>query len=159
MIKKLSFALALVASQASAQANTGNSTPLDGSNPDKLAAVIRGLGYNATVSTDGDGYPMIEGNYRGSNYFIYFYGCDQSQGCNSVQFVSGYNLENGMTFQEVNEWHLAKRFGRVELDDEMDPWITMPVNLDYGVSVANFEDTFDYWTIVLDEFEDYIGWR
>lgn len=159
MKTSLVLAFALMAGPALAQMNTSNSTPLDGSNPDKLAAAIKGLGYTASVSTDAEGYPMIEGALDGSNYYIYFYGCDQTQGCNSIQFVSGYDLPDGMSMTDVNEWHRAKRFGRVELDDEMDPFITMPVNLDFGVSVQNFEDTFDYWTIVMREFEDFIGWQ
>jgi len=38
------------------------------------------------------------------------------------------------------------------LDDENDPIIELPVNLEKGVSAENLEETFDYWRIVLGSF-------
>ncbi len=49
----------------------------------------------------------------------------------------------------------TKRFGKIHLDSENDPYIQMDVNLDHGVSDENFVDTFSYWLTVLEVFDDY----
>lgn len=132
---------------------------IDGSDPQALVDAMADIGYAASLTQDEYGNPMIEGVYEGSNYWIYFYDCDSPRGCSSIQFMTGYNLPKGMSLAHVNAWHSQKRFGKVELDGDGDPFISMSVNLDYGVSTANFQDSFDYWLLVMREFEAFIEWR
>ncbi len=56
--------------------------------------------------------------------------------------------------EEINAWNRDKRFGKAYLDDDGDPALEMNVNLRYGVSRKNFDDTVDFWRIVLKTFKE-----
>ena len=146
----LVFALATLAAPVLAN--------VDGTNPAALVSVIQSEGYPATLSTDSTGDPMIESKMEGISYKIFFYGCEQGQSCSTIKFSTAFNMQDGMTLQAVNRWHQENRFGTVFLDDEMDPFIDMDVNLAFGVTEANFADTVDWWRVVLSEFKQFIDW-
>ncbi|MEZ5722580.1 MAG: YbjN domain-containing protein [Paracoccaceae bacterium] len=60
----------------------------------------------------------------------------------------------------MNTWNAEKRFGKAFLDDEGDLVIEMNVNLWSGVSENNPQrDTFDWWRVVIESFEEYIGFE
>ena len=125
--------------------------------PGRLAQVIQDLGYRARLETDSVGDPMIVSSAGGTDFSIYFYGCTNNRECKSLLFKVGFDLVDGTTLENVNAWNETTLFGRAYLDDEQDPWLEMAVNLDGGVSQANFEDTYDWWEVVLRQFEDHIG--
>jgi hypothetical protein len=100
---------------------------------------------------------MIESSVGGTDITILFFGCEDNANCKSLLFKVGYDLEDGTTLQVVNAWNAENLFGRAYLDEEQDPWIEMPVNLFEGVTRENFEDTFDWWDVVVGQFEDHIN--
>lgn len=126
--------------------------------PEVLAQLVRDEGYNAKLGIDGTGDPKIEGRVGRTEYTIFFYGCESGKNCTSVTFSAGYNLADGMADAAVNDWHRRKRFTKVYLDDERDPFLQMDVNLDRGVTAANFRDTFDLWRLLVEDFEEHIDW-
>lgn len=126
--------------------------------PEVLAQLVRDEGYNAKLGIDGTGDPKIEGRVGQTEYSIFFYGCDAGKNCTSITFSAGYNLANGMTDAAVNDWHRRKRFTKVYLDDERDPFLQMDVNLDRGVTAENFRDSFDLWRLLVEDFEEHINW-
>ena len=130
---------------------------VDATEPEKLASLIRDFGYRATVEQDDAGDPMIRSSAGGSDFLIYFYGCDGGEQCRTVLFQAGYDLESGTTGEVIEDWNENVLFGRAYLDEEADPWIEMPVNLFGGVNRENFADTFDWWETVLEGFERHIG--
>lgn len=130
---------------------------IDATDPDHLADVIRDLGYRAVVSTDGVGDPMIETSVSGTDVTILFFGCTDNEDCKTLLFKVGYDLSDGTTLDVVNAWNEENLYGRAYLDDEEDPWLEMPVNLFAGVTRENFEDTFDWWDVIVGKFEDHIG--
>lgn len=129
---------------------------VDATEPDKLARIIRDLGYRAQLDRDGVGDPMIRSSVGGVEFGIYFFGCMDNADCRTLLFKAGYDLADGATPDVVESWNEDMLFGRAYLDDEGDPWIEMAVNLHGGVSRLNFEDTYDWWEIVLDDFERHI---
>lgn len=149
------FAILLIATllplSAAAQTITGN-------DPRQIATLIQNEGYKAVVGEDSYGYPKISGRMSRSNYSVYFFGCDSSKGCNSIQFSAGYNLNTPLTLDKVNAWNSTKRFAKVHLNSKGLPVIRMDVNTDYGVTADNLADTLDYWRLILEAFEDHIGW-
>lgn len=149
------FALGLAGSAGGAE--LASEPLMDATDAEKMASVIRGLGYRAVVETDGIGDPMIMSSASGTDFAIYFYGCTDNANCKWVLFKVGYDLENGTTADTINRWNADTLFGRAYLDDEADPWLEMSVNMDGGVSRANFEDTYDWWEVILDGFESHIG--
>lgn len=134
-----------------------NAQLADARAPERLVEIIRDLGYRARLETDRIGDPMIVSSVGGTDFNIYFFGCTDNAACRSLLFKVGYDLEPGTTVEHVNDWNETSLFGRAYLDDERDPWLELAVNLHGGVSVANFQDTFDWWEVVLDEFEEHIG--
>lgn len=148
----LTTALALTSTTAMAE------ILVKGNNPQQILKIIQNEGYTIEMDSQPGEDPVLMGKLDGSEYYVYFYGCDNGDGCDSIQFSSGYNLNDGMTYQAANEWNMGKRFAKVYLDDEMDPWLEMDVNLDGGVTRENLEDTMDYWRLLMNAFEDHINW-
>ncbi len=127
------------------------------SNPEALADYMRQIGYRAELTTDDEGDPKIKSATGGANFSIYFYGCEQNKGCDSLQLSSGFDLDNGSSLNAVNSWNSKKRYGKAYLDDEKDPYIEYDVNLAKGgVSQENFRDTLEVWDRVLTDFRSYI---
>ncbi|GAA0697622.1 YbjN domain-containing protein [Marinobacterium maritimum] len=127
---------------------------VDATNPETLVQLVRGFG-SATLEKDDYGDPLITGRIDGSKYGIYFYGCDNNRNCNDVQFSaawSGYDV----SMRRLNEWNKTKRYGKAYLDEDGDPNIELIVNLKYGVSRDNFDDTVDWWMLTMKEFKQYI---
>ncbi len=151
--RKLLLAAALVGVSTTAGA-AGQNVGAD--DPEALAEIIRDMGYKAAVDVDDLGDPMIRSSVNGSDVYVLFYGCEDGEDCKTLLFRVGYDLENGTTLDVVNAWNKDKLYSRAYLDDEQDPWLEMAVNLFGGVSRENFADTFDWWDVMVGEFEDYI---
>lgn len=131
--------------------------PVDATDPERLVGIIRDLGYRARLETDRIGDPMIVSSVGGTDFNIYFFGCTEGARCMSLLFKVGYHLEAGTTLETVNAWNETSLFGRAYRDEDADPWLELAVNLHGGVSLDNFRDTFDWWEVILEEFEDHIG--
>lgn len=133
---------------------------VDATRPERLVSVIQELGYRAKLESDNLGEPMIRSSVGGTDFSVLFFGCDQKShdACKLLLFKVGYDLTDGTTLEVINDWNRTKLVGRAYLDDEDDPWLEMTVNLDAGVSRKNFEDTFDWWEVTVEEFESHIGY-
>lgn len=132
---------------------------LDAADPRKLVTMIRDLGYRAQLEKDEVGDPLIRSSVGGTRFAIIFYGCDQERhdGCDFVLYKVGYDLNDGIDLDLVNQWNATQLVGRAYRDDVDDPWLEMPWNLDGGVSRRNFESTFEWWELSVGQFEDHIG--
>lgn len=153
MFKKslmLAAAVAIAPLGASAQAL------VDASDADIIAALIQGEGYRALVGTDGVGDPMISSSANGYDFDVFFYGCTDGENCRDVQFSVTFDLEDGMSLTRAQDFNLEKRWAKVYLDEESDPRLEMDVNMYGGVSATNFNDTLDWWVIIMNEFIEFI---
>lgn len=128
------------------------------SDPRSVAFALQDLGYRAEVTTDNVGDPKIRSAIDGTNYSIYFYGCENNRDCRWIQFSTGFDLSKGTTLASMNEWNRTKLFGEATLDDENDPHISYFVTLDGGMSRPIFDDTVDWWGVAISEFKDHINW-
>ncbi|MFD2237352.1 YbjN domain-containing protein [Aureimonas populi] len=141
------LAASLLAATASSQAQER----IDGTDPQAIADLVRGYG-SARLDVAGDNTPMIRGRIEGTSFVIYFYDCDDlDANCNTVSFAAGWEV-SGLTVEQVNAWNRDKRFGRAYLDTEGEPVLEMDVNLKGSVSAENFEDTVDWWRVVMADF-------
>jgi hypothetical protein len=128
--------------------------------PESVVQALQEAGYAARLGTDKVGDPMITSGASGTTFQIFFYNCTNHTACATVQFHSGYDLQNPVGLDHLNEWNRAKRFGRAFLDKENDPALEMDVDLDDGgMSRALFIDNIEFWTTILGEFERHIGYR
>ncbi|MGM0677661.1 YbjN domain-containing protein [Ectothiorhodospira marina] len=125
---------------------------VDAADPEEIMNLARGYG-SATLDTDGVGDPMITGRMDGTRYFIMFYGCSDNRNCKTIRFSSAWATEGQYTLADMNDWNEGYRFGKAYLDDEGDPVLEMNVNLHYGVSRRNLDDTIDWWRVALEQFK------
>lgn len=139
-------------------AASGAMADVDASNPARLYDLLRSEGYAVELGNDSLGDPKISGKSDGTAFQIYFYDCTDNVECRTIQFQVAFDLNQGMEFSKANKWNAEKRYAVVYLDDEMDPFLQMDLNIDYGVSEENFLDNFKMWTKVMGEFEDFIDW-
>jgi hypothetical protein len=131
---------------------------VDATSPDAIAGLMQQAGYRAVIGIDNIGDPKIDSSAAGVDFTIYFYGCNNAVNCQSLQFSSGYDLERGTSFQAMNDWNAAQRFGYAYLDQESDPFVNMDINMAYGISADSFMDSLAIWDQVLSDFQTHIDW-
>lgn len=119
--------------------------------PDAILNVAKGFG-SARLKTDASGDPFITGRINGSKYGIVFYGCNDGRDCGELQFAAAWGGIK-VSMDDINTYNRKKKFGKAYLDGDGDPRLDMSVNVDYGVTIENLEDTFDWWTKAMKSFE------
>lgn len=135
----------------------GSSAPVVAS-ADSVARVLRDKGYQAEITTDSSGDPLIRSSASGAKFMILFYGCEKGRDCTSIQFYAGFKSDGKMKVEKMNEWNRDHRFSRAYLDSVNDPCVEWDVNLDEGgVSPALFADDLENWSSVLGSFRDAIN--
>jgi hypothetical protein len=136
----------------------GGGDVVTGTTIDLIIASLQRNGFATELSTDSTGDPIIESTDQDKPFSVQFYGCTDGEDCTFIQFIKGWDMEDGITLAKVEEWNSSKVWGKAYRDDEKDPWLTMPVNLYGGVTVTNFDDTVDWWKVIVGQFEEHIGW-
>jgi hypothetical protein len=144
-------ATALLATVLAVPAQAQDKTLIDARDPARILKIAQKFG-TAELTTDHEDDPKINARLGGTSYSIYFYGCKSGVNCKAIQFYAGWDSGGEYTTKQLNEWNRNKRFGKAYIDSEGDPVLEMDVNLDSGVTVANLEDTFDWWKVVLKNF-------
>ena len=152
------FSIAAVLGVALVQASVASAAPLPdgGVTAQDVARVLQSKGFQAEVTTDKQGDPLVRSNSGGAKFGVYFYECKGRQRCPSIQFSAGF-ASTGITPQKVAEWNRSKRFGRVYLDKEDDPWVEMDIDVEHGANTEAVANDLDRWTSVMGEFMRYIG--
>jgi len=120
-------------------------------NPEEILSIAKGFG-SAVLGKDSEGDPKISGRIDGIKYWIYFYGCVKGKDCDDVQFSTAWS-DVKVTMADINEWNRTMKYGMAYLDEDGDPTLELMVNIDYGVTVKNFDDTFDWWAKVMKLFK------
>lgn len=157
----LTLALAVPAG-AQMSTRSGKGAPAGGAmltgNADQIARAMADAGFETERASTSDGMPKLDGTIDGWMYSVYFYGC-QGDRCDAIQFAAGFDEDQPMQYDIINDWNTNNRFGRAYLDDEGDPWVEMDINMEGdGVSLSNFNESLIYWDTVLKAFTRHIGW-
>lgn len=129
-----------------AQTSSGSGL-LDATMPYTILSIAKQYGP-ASIGKDGEGDPIIRGTIKDTKYIIYFYGCVDGKDCDDILFYAGWERRKdniSRTLLEINKWNADTRYGKGYLDEEGDPCLEMVVNIDYGVSRKNLEDSFNWW--------------
>ncbi|MEM7693995.1 MAG: YbjN domain-containing protein [Pseudomonadota bacterium] len=130
---------------------------VDAAFPTSLVDALQEMGYRAKLETDSAGDPKIRSTADGSNYIIYFYGCQDNINCTGVNFSVGFDLAAGSTFEKMNEWNRTKLVGTAFLDNEGDPRLNYFVVLRNGISRNTFERVVARWEFALNEYKAHVG--
>lgn len=123
--------------------------------PEAILDMARSFGTAQFDTPDSDGRPAIDGEMDGLLYGILLYGCDNPDGCESVQFFASFTSENN-NLEFVNAWNQDKRYATAYIADDGAAVLAYSANIDFGVTRNNFYDTFDIWSILLADFGDRI---
>jgi hypothetical protein len=132
-------------------------TTIDGSQVEEIINIARGYG-SATLETQSNGDPKISGKIEGVTYQVFFMNCTENANCEDLNFYAGF-LDNKQTLDAINAWNRDKRFGKAYLDTDLDAVIEFDVNLEHGVSQKNLDAAFELWSLVLDQYTTYIGYK
>lgn len=147
---------ALVAGSASARVTADDL--VDATDPQALVRIIQDLGYRADLEVDSEGDPLIRSSVGGTQFALLFYGCtDNHDRCGILLFKAGWDLDRQVDMNVINRWNATRLFGRAYLDEVMDPWIELVLNLQGGVTRTQFESTFEWWGTSVGQFEEEIG--
>ena len=155
-------ALACALAFAPAQADDTVYNDLSGS---EVVALLDAHGYQATLTTDQYGDPLIMGAADGLKFRVQSYDCNEQapRRCHSLQFVASFALQHQATpddFVAMNDYNQKKVYGRAFIDENGDAAIDMVINLTGGVMAANLMDQVGTWkSYVLDVFVQHLGWK
>ena len=162
VVKVLPISLAVLCLNISSVPNAAADTPasaeyvrggmFDGSTPDRIVNFMIALGYQAELSRDDYGDPIIYGRISSTDYAIQFYECENGEFCNSVQFVAETAPPADLSHERINLANQKWRYVRVSIAGAT-LRLQMDVNLDGGVSAINLEDTLYTWRRLLERFE------
>jgi len=121
--------------------------------PATLQSVLQSKGYQAELSKDNSGDPLISSGVSGAKFHILFYGCTNHLKCTNIQFYAGFESTKA-TIDDMNEWNKAHRFNHAYIDKDGDPCIETDLDLDSGgMSRALFLDNLDTWSGLLGNFK------
>ncbi len=152
----LSVAAAFLAASSSADAYP---VPDGGITAQEVASVMQAKGFVADIDKDADGDPRIKSATDGGSFYVYFYGCHGGPRCSAIQFESAFHLKDGMTLVQINQWNKSHRFGRAYLDDVMDPYVEMDLDVEHGFLTEGLANNLDTWIALLPDFKKFIGWQ
>ena len=147
------FCIALLYSTTGASAAP---LPDGGVTAPEVARVLQSKGFQAEVTTDKQGDPLVRSSSGGSKFGVYFYECKGQQRCPSIQFSAGF-AGTGITAAKVAEWNHSNRFGRAYQDKDNDPWVEMDVDVEHGAHTEALANDLERWIAVMGAFMRYIG--
>lgn len=122
--------------------------------PQRVLEVVQAFGQ-ATLSKSRGGDPQIQGQIGRIPVWIDFFNCEQSQNCRYVIFSTAFR-NTVATADSINRWNLNAKFGRASIDPRGNATLEMPVNLFGGVTRSNFDDTVEWWSVIAENFRDYV---
>jgi Putative bacterial sensory transduction regulator len=126
------------------------------SSPKTLVKALQNEGYKAKLEKDTDGDPKITSSANGYSFSIYFYGCEKSTKCDSVQFNAGFKPEDDNTASYANAWNTKKRFMQASVNDQKELELRYDVTTAGGLNKRNFADVVDWWATMLSEFSTFV---
>ena len=129
------------------------------SNPQSLIDYFFNNGVPAQLTADSVGDPLVEFRVDSDTLQVFFYDCTDNTSCLSLQFYSGYKMDNGVDLAVINSWNTDRRFVRAYLTEEGAARIEMDVATGHdGVSQADFGELYSLWLESIGLFEERIGW-
>lgn len=116
-------------------------------------------GSSVEVLVDNVGDPQLNVNHYGSEFTIFYYGCDNNTNCDSIQFYSGYATEGSVRLKKVNDFNAEKRWVRAYVADNGSTKLEMDLYLgDGGISPDDFATVVGLWSRLMGDFEELIDY-
>lgn len=126
---------------------------------DAAAILNAARGYGAaTLTTQENGDPQINGKINGIAYQVYFQNCIDNANCEDLNFYVGF-LDLKPTLEVINDWNFKQRFSRAYLDSDKDACVEMDIDLVAGVSPEYLDDQFGIWNLIVVQFSEHVGYK
>ncbi len=123
-----------------------------------VADVLLRKGFTAEVRTDNQGDPIVNSAASGAKFTVFFFGCNHTPRCESIQFFAGYQRK-GVSLEAINKWNRENRYARAYLSkDGRHPDVEMDLYVDKGFTTELLEGYLDLWTLIMGDFQSHIGW-
>lgn len=150
-------AIAIAAAGLILGAGAAEARPLrDGVAMDAVARILKDKGYPATMGVDDEGDPKIDSTVEGVDFEVICYPSKKKPSlCASIQFSTVFNLEDGTTWEKVNAWNRGRRYGQAWLDEEMDPFMDLSVELERGASTELIEEHLEIWSELMVHWKEH----
>lgn len=114
-------------------------------------AVLQQMELAPEMLEDSAGDPMIRFVINDLNAYLNFYDCSEGR-CGSLQLEVGLDLEAGTTLQVANVYNSRYRYGRVALDDEMDPFLRYDFEVLHASHAAHIQSQVEIFGQLLVDF-------
>ena len=131
--------------------------PSGGVTAKDVASVMLAHGYQAEITKDETGDPMVKSAVDGTKFSVAFYGCNHGPRCTALEFLVGFDLPNGMAFSRINKWNKDERFGHAFLDDEKDPYIQLDIDTEVGFTSESLGSYVDTWARLVPKFKHFMN--
>lgn len=141
----------IIATPISAQVPLGGM--VTGNDLDRIQEIAGA--YGPVERRDENGSAWLRGEMEETVYSISLMNCDDSNSnCTTLQFRAWWESNGAHSLEAMNQWNVDRRFSAAYLDDEGNATIEFDVNLAHGVSAINFDDTVQWWEVVLRQFRE-----
>lgn len=123
----------------------------------ELTKVLTSHGMTVTDATENEADPWLKAKTpKGTEFAINMFDCKgtgaKEQRCNTLQFLSQWELSKQTSFETANRYNQKFVFGRAYLAaDEKTFLFDYSVKLKDGVTIANLKNQVDNWLRVLDD--------
>ncbi len=155
----MAVAAMAIATMGAGSAQAKDAAPCDkdlicASDPTTVAAAMMKAGYQALISRDATGDPMIDSAAAGYTFTVYFYGCEKAVQCDSIQLYTSFK-NDGRDAAFANQWNAIKRFAQMSITKTGSVEVRYDLATIGGVNRKNFGDVLDWWSAMLGEVGKY----
>lgn len=114
-------------------------------------AVLQGMSLEPEMLEDSAGDPMIRFRINDLTAYMNFYDCSEGR-CGSLQLEVGLDLESGTSLQVANVYNSRYRYGRMLLDDDMDPFLHYDFEVLHSSHAAHIQSQVEIFGQILGDF-------
>ena len=119
-------------------------------------AVLEAMDLSPELLEDNVGDPMIRFAINDLTAYMNFYDCSAGR-CGSLQLQVGLDLQNGTSLQVANVYNSRYRYARVQLDDEMDPFLHYDFEVLHSRHAAHIQSQVEIFGDLLNDFTRAVG--
>lgn len=118
--------------------------------------VLENMELSPELGEDGAGDPLIRFSLNGLNAYLNFYDCTQGR-CGSLQLQVALDLDNGTSLQVANVYNSRYRYGRMLLDDDMDPFLQYDFEVLHTRAAEHLQSQVEIFGQLLGDFTSAVG--
>lgn len=150
-------AVALAAASLAAGSVQAKPIPDAGLTLEEVKAWMESDDYKVTIETYDSGTRYLRSDTDGVKFDVDFYDCDKDR-CRALQLNAGFDMDDGLPQEKVNQWNREKRYLRCYDDDSGDPHFAYDVNVAPGGTYEALKDDMDVFAGFLPDVLKFIGW-